>query len=66
VRLTATKVQAAEPPTDTLFPDPGGSTEDHNRLLELLVARLGPENVLRLAPTSDHRPEHANRWVSVQ
>ncbi|SAL07503.1 DNA polymerase [Caballeronia arationis] len=66
VRLTATKVQAAEPPTDTLFPDPGGSTEDHNRLLELLVARLGPENVLRPAPTSDHRPEHANRWVSVQ
>ncbi|WP_087658961.1 Y-family DNA polymerase [Caballeronia terrestris] len=66
VRLTATKVQAAEPPTDTLFPDPGGSAEDHNRLLELLVARLGPENVLRPAPTSDHRPEHANRWVSVQ
>ncbi|SAL62359.1 Y-family DNA polymerase [Caballeronia humi] len=65
VRLTATKVQAAEPPTDTLFPDPGGSAEDHNRLLELLVARLGPENVLRPAPTSDHRPEHANRWVSV-
>ena len=66
VRLNATKVQAAEPPTDTLFPDPGGSTEDHNRLLELLVARLGPENVLRPAPTSYHRPEHANRWVSVQ
>ena len=66
VRLNATKVQAAEPPTDTLFPDPGGSTEDHNRLLELLVARLGPENVLRPAPASYHRPEHANRWVSVQ
>ena len=66
VRLSATKVQAAEPPTDTLFPDPGGSAEDHNRLLELLVARLGPENVLRPAPTSDHRPEYANRWVSVQ
>lgn len=66
VRLTATKVEAAEPATDTLFPDPGGSAEDHNRLLELLVARLGPENVLRPAPTSDHRPEHANRWVSVQ
>jgi protein ImuB len=66
VRLSATKVQAAAPPTDTLFPDPGGSAEDHNRLLELLVARLGPENVLRPAPTSDHRPEYANRWVSVQ
>ncbi len=66
VRLTASKVQAAEPPSDSLFPDPGGSTEDHNRLIELLVARLGAENVLRPAPTSDHRPELANRWVSVQ
>jgi protein ImuB len=66
VRLTASKVEPAEPPSDSLFPDPGGSTEDHNRLIELLVARLGAENVLRPAPTSDHRPEHANRWVSVQ
>jgi protein ImuB len=66
VRLSASKVQAAEPPSEDLFPDPGGSSEDHNRLLELLVARLGAENVLRPAPTSDHRPESANRWVSVQ
>jgi protein ImuB len=66
VRLTASKVQPAEPPSDSLFPDPGGSAEDHNRLIELLVARLGAENVLRPAPTSDHRPEHANRWVPVQ
>lgn len=66
VRLTASKVQPAEPPSDSLFPDPGGSAQDHNRLLELLVARLGAENVLRPAPTSDHRPEHANQWVPVQ
>jgi protein ImuB len=66
VRLTASKVEPAEPPSDSLFPDPGGSTEDHNRLIELLIARLGAENVLRPAPTSDHRPEHANRWVPVQ
>ncbi|MDR5832491.1 DNA polymerase Y family protein [Caballeronia sp. LP006] len=66
VRLTASRVQPAEPPSDSLFPDPGGSTEDHKRLLELLVARLGPENVLRPAPTSDHRPEHANQWIPVQ
>jgi protein ImuB len=66
VRLTASKVQPAEPPSDSLFPDPGGSAEDHNRLIELLVARLGAENVLRPAPSSDHRPEHANRWVPVQ
>jgi protein ImuB len=65
IRLAATKVQPAEPPTETLFPEPGGSAEDHNQLLELLVARLGVENVLRAAPSSDHRPEHANRWVPV-
>ncbi|WP_074173476.1 Y-family DNA polymerase [Caballeronia calidae] len=66
VRLTASKVEPAESPSDSLFPDPGGSAQDHNRLLELLVARLGSENVLRPAPTSDHRPEHANQWVPVQ
>jgi protein ImuB len=65
MRLAAAKIQAAEPPTETLFPEPGGSPEDHNRLLELLVARLGAENVLRAAPSSDHRPECANRWISV-
>lgn len=65
LRLTAVKVQPAEPPTDSLFPEPGGTPEDHNRLLELLVARLGAENVLRPAPSSDHRPEKANRWLSV-
>ncbi|WP_188885386.1 Y-family DNA polymerase [Caballeronia grimmiae] len=66
VRLTASEVRAAEPPSDSLFPEPGGSEQDHNRLLELLAARLGPENVLRPAPAPDHRPEHANQWVPVQ
>jgi protein ImuB len=58
-------VESAAPASDTLFPEPGGSKEDHARLLELLVARLGEENVLRPAPTADHRPEIANRWVPV-
>jgi protein ImuB len=66
VRLTANSVQPAEPPSESLFPEPGGSAEDHNRLIELLVARLGAENVERAAPTSDHRPEMANRWVPIQ
>ncbi|WP_434715813.1 Y-family DNA polymerase [Paraburkholderia sp. A3RO-2L] len=65
VNLDATKVQPAEPPSDTLFPEPGGTVEDHNRLLELLTARLGAENVLRPALSADHRPEYANRWVPV-
>ena len=41
VRLDATKVESATPASDTLFPEPGGSPEDHARLIELLVARLG-------------------------
>ncbi|MDE1184280.1 DNA polymerase Y family protein [Paraburkholderia sp.] len=65
LRLDASQVQAAAPASDTLFPEPGGSAEDHARLVELLVARLGEDNVLRPAPTPDHRPEIANRWVPV-
>src|ERR1700754_774758 len=65
LRLDATRVDVAEPASDTLFPEPGGSPEDHARLLELLIARLGAENVLRAAPTADYRPEIANRWRAV-
>ncbi|WP_116136862.1 Y-family DNA polymerase [Trinickia diaoshuihuensis] len=63
VRLDASKVEAAAPPAEQLFPEPGGSAQSHARLLELLVARLGEDNVLRPAPTADYRPEVANRWV---
>jgi protein ImuB len=65
LRLDAVKVEAAEPATDNLFPEPGGTPADHARLLELLIARLGAENVLRPAPSADYRPEIANRWVPV-
>ncbi len=64
--LEAPQVQAMEPPSDSLFPEPGGSEDDQWRMLELLVARLGPENVLQAAPQADYRPELANRWVPVQ
>jgi protein ImuB len=65
LRLDASKVQAAAPASDTLFPEPGGSPEDHARLIELLIARLGEENVLKPAPTADYRPEVANRWAPI-
>lgn len=65
LRLDVTKIASAQPTTDNLFPEPGGTPEDHARLLELLIARLGAENVLRPAPTADYRPEIANRWVPV-
>ncbi|PMS31686.1 Y-family DNA polymerase [Trinickia symbiotica] len=65
LRLEATDVAPAAPASETLFPEPGGSAQDHARLLELLVARLGNENVLRAAPVADYRPEVANRWIPV-
>ena len=65
LRLDASKVETAAPDTDSLFPEPGGTPEDHARLIELLIARVGDENVLRPAPTADYRPEVANRWVPV-
>lgn len=64
--LEAPEVQAMAMPSESLFPEPGGSEQDQWRMLELLVARLGPENVLQAAPRADYRPELANRWVPVQ
>ncbi|AKU24323.1 DNA polymerase Y family protein [Massilia sp. NR 4-1] len=64
--LEAPDVKPMAPLSDTLFPEPGGSKEDRQRLFELLVARLGTENVLQPSPRADYRPEHANAWVPVQ
>ncbi|MBB3261323.1 DNA polymerase Y family protein [Paraburkholderia sp. WP4_3_2] len=63
LRLEARDVRAAEAPSESLFPEPGGTPQDHARLMELLVARLGAENVLCASPLADHRPEKAARWV---
>ncbi|MBA5686361.1 Y-family DNA polymerase [Rugamonas apoptosis] len=64
--LEAPQVRPMMPPSESLFPEPGGSKEDRQRLFELLVARLGPDNVLQAVPLADYRPELANQWVSVQ
>jgi protein ImuB len=64
--LEAQQLQPMAPPSESLFPDPGGSEEDRVRMLELLVARLGADNVLQAAPQADYRPELANAWVPVQ
>lgn len=63
LRLRALDLQPMAPPTDQLFPEPGGTPEDFTLLLELLSARLGAENVLVPALTSDHCPERCNTWV---
>ena len=62
IRLTAETLSPMLPPTESLFPEPGGSPSDYKRLLELLVARLGNDKVLAPMPVPDHRPETCNRW----
>jgi len=47
----------------TLFPDPLHAPADYRRLLDLLSARLGAEQILQPEPLADHRPEIANNWV---
>ena len=65
LRIEAKDVRAAEAPSESLFPEPGGTPQDHARLMELLTARLGAENVLMPAPAADFRPEVAAQWVPV-
>lgn len=63
LRLEATQVQPMTPANLTLFPEPGGNPADMRRLMELLVARLGPGKVMAPAPAADHRPEVCNHWT---
>lgn len=63
VRLEAAQLTAMLPPTESLFPDPGGTPADYHRLLELLTARLGEHNVLMPSPRADHRPDVSNGWA---
>lgn len=63
LRLEAARLEALAPPSASLFPEPGGTMADYHRLLELLSARLGSENVLTPAAHADHRPEIRNRWM---
>lgn len=64
LRLEVLSVETMLPPNESLFPEPGGSPQDFARLLELLTARLGPQNVLVPADVDDYRPEVCNSWVS--
>lgn len=63
LRLTAQEMVPMLPPTASLFPEPGGTPADFNRLLDRLTARLGNQAVLIPAPLEDHRPEVCNEWM---
>lgn len=65
LRLEARQVEPMLPANASLFPEPGGSVQDYHRLLELLTARLGPDNVLSPAMAQDYRPEVCNAWQPV-
>ncbi len=64
--LDVLQTQPMAPPNASLFPEPGGTEDDRMRMLELLAARLGPDNVLQPLPNADYRPEQANAWVPLQ
>lgn len=64
LRLHALQLVPMPAPSASLFPDPSGSPQQQHRLLELLVARLGTDNVLQTLPQADYRPEVANHWVA--
>ena len=55
---------ALPPPNGELFASRGSRQAGLGRLIERLQARLGRDQVLRLSPAADHRPEHATRWHS--
>ncbi len=63
LRLEARHIEPMAPPNATLFPEPGGNAQDYRRLLELLTARLGADNVLSPAMAQDYRPELCNAWT---
>lgn len=65
LRLEAVKIEAMLPPNDSLFPEPGGSPQDYARALELVIARIGAENVLAPSYMDDYRPEVCNAWMPV-
>lgn len=65
LRLRCDEVVAAAPFAGELFPAGGAGQEDLAQLIERLQARLGREQVERLRPHADHRPELAFRTDAV-
>ena len=66
--LRADHIERRPPPNTELFPTAQSAHEGLTRLVERLQARLGPEQVMRLVVSQDHRPERASacRLASAQ
>lgn len=65
LQLRCDDVVAAAPFAGELFPAGGAGQESLAQLIERLQARLGREQVVRLRPHADHRPELACRADAV-
>lgn len=59
LRLACDDIARGTPPNGELFPTAKSEREGLTRLVERLQARLGSEQVQRLAQVEDHRPECA-------
>jgi len=64
LRIHAEDIVRRAPPNTELFPTPAAEHEGLTRLIERLQARLGREQVQRLVPVQDHRPERATAWCT--
>ena len=60
--LQCTHLVAGAPPNGELFASHASEREGLARLVERLQARLGIEQVQRLSPVADHRPECGTCW----
>ncbi len=66
LQLLCSHLVAAAAPNGELFPTPSSRAEGLVRLLERLCARLGAEQVHRVLPVADFRPERARVAVPAQ
>ena len=60
LQLHCSDVAHRAAPNTELFPTAGSEREGITRLIERLQARLGPEQIQRLVPLHDHRPERGS------
>ena len=65
LRLRSLQTQALAGESTSLLPDDVRHGDSLHQLLERLGARLGPQQVLQLAPQADHRPERMQNWHAI-
>jgi protein ImuB len=66
LELTANEIAAGANANLELFPSPQSETTSLNRFIEKISARLGPQAITGLKAIPDHRPEHSQRFESLE